>query len=183
MTRRCAPHDCAGGRTARSVSRHRRYGLQNTASIVEMLQICRQLGRLLVAPVAQRPLARVRPHRRMALRVTNEVEITNHGGLSLVILDPVGRRRHSPPSAAQTGDRFDVGDKLGAGGMGAVFRAFDHQRQIHVALKDPAADRRTRGLPIQARVSFARRRRAPKSGHALRALHRRRRVVLYDGAR
>jgi hypothetical protein len=49
-------------------------------------------------------------------------------------IGPIARRVPKPGDAT-CGGRFQIVRRLGAGGMGAVFEAFDCERGEHVALK------------------------------------------------
>ena len=78
--------------------------------------------------------------------------------------------------------RFTLVRRLGAGGMGVVYEAYDQQRGELVALKtmrrvDPAG-----AGPVQAGISVAQRYHPSQPGEPLRAVRGRRPLVLHDGA-
>ena len=78
--------------------------------------------------------------------------------------------------------RFTLVRRLGTGGMGVVYEAYDQKRGELVALKTM---RRVDPLgpgPLQAGVPLARRHHPPQPGQPLRAVRGRRSLVLHHGA-
>ncbi len=70
----------------------------------------------------------------MGDQVTREL---SDASLSGAVSDPQGRERPEPAPASRFDgtERFDVQRLIGSGGMGAVYEAFDTERQERVALK------------------------------------------------
>ena len=71
---------------------------------------------------------------------------------------------------------------MGAGSWGRVYQAYDNERNAFVAVKLLQRGEPRRAAPLQARVPFSARRRSSQPGDVVRALIRRRPVVLHHGA-
>ena len=95
---------------------------------------------------------------------------------------PPGDSPQLYPGLELWGGRFQIVRRIGAGGMGVVYEAYDRERGENVALKtlsrmDAASIYRLKN-EFRALADVI----APEPGAAARAVRRRRAVVLHDGA-
>ena len=142
-------------------------------------QILRGCGETLTLWI---PWTIIRTTTRRDLSLEPGCRTTSPGGLPLDALpfgEPVmnSRQLNDFPGT----DRFSVRRRLGAGGMGVVYEAYDREARTDRRAQDGAAARWLVALSVQAGIPEHRRARPPEPRAALRALRDRRPALLHDG--